>query len=342
MMRFLKRKWRPAHLFWLALPLVLWFSLSKAPLAEILQNLSRLGPPQLTLLIAFNLLVMLVFSSRWWLILRTQGHRIPYFSLVGYRTTAFSISYFTPGTQFGGEPLQVYLLERRHDLPGSTALASVTLDKIFELSSNFAFLLMGVMFSLQVGLIAWISPQIAILLPMGLLLLPLAYLFALWRGLYPFTWLITNLPTKLFERPRIQSVPRLVGAAENQVSRLLQNRPQTLVAILLASVLIWLFSLAEYWLALYLLGARLNLFQLISGMTAARLAFLTPLPGGLGALEASQTMSMQAMGFSPALGVSISLWIRARDLALGLFGVWWGSRLAHRKRIHTLPSQAIE
>jgi len=342
MMGFLKRKWRPAHLFWLALPLILWFSLRQAPLAEIIQTLGRLGPPQLALLIAFNLMIMLVFSSRWWLILRAQGHRIPYLSLVGYRTAAFSISYFTPGTQFGGEPLQVYLLERRHNLSGSTAIAAVTLDKLFEISSNFAFLLIGVTLTLQTGLIAWISPQTAFLWSLGLLLLPLAYLLALWRGRYPFSWLVANIPAKLSIKPPIQRPSILVASAESQVSRLLKTRPQTLLAILLLSALIWLLSLAEYWLALYLLGARLNLFQLISGMTAARLAFLTPLPGGLGALEASQTMSMQAMGFSPALGISISLWIRARDLVLGLLGVWWGATLARRQIIHPLPSQAIE
>jgi uncharacterized protein (TIRG00374 family) len=342
MMRFLKRKWRPAYMFWLAVPLVLWFSLRQAPLAEILQNLSRLGPPQLALLLTFNLMVMLVFSSRWWLILRAQGHRLPYLSLVGYRTAAFSISYFTPGTQFGGEPLQVHLLERRHNLPGSTALAAVTLDKLFELSSNFAFLMIGVILTLQVGLIAWVSPQIAFLCSGGLLLFPLAYLLALWSGRYPISWLIAKIPANLLEKPRIHRAPTLVASVESQVSRLLKSEPQTLLAILLTSALIWLLSLAEYWLALYLLGARLNLFQIISGMTAARLAFLTPIPGGLGALEASQTMSMQAMGFSPALGISISLWIRVRDVALGLLGVWWGATLARRQKIRTLPYQAIE
>jgi uncharacterized protein (TIRG00374 family) len=342
MIGFVKRFIRPANLFWLALPLFLWISLRQAPLAEIINILSRLEPSRLALLVVFNLVVMLFFSSRWWIILRAQGYHIPYLSLLGYRTAAFSISYFTPGTQFGGEPLQVYLLERRHNLPGSAALAAVTLDKLFELLSNLTFLLIGITLTLQAGLVAWISPQTALLWSGGLLLLPITYLLAVWSGRSPFSWLIAKLPARFFENPRLQGKPALVASAERQVSIQLKGRPQTIVAILLTSALVWLLSLAEYWLALYLLGARLNLPQLINAMTAARLAFLAPLPGGLGALEASQAMAMQAMGFSPALGISISLWIRGRDVALGLLGMWWGAALARRINIHTLPSQAIE
>ena len=37
---------------------------------------------------------------------------------------------------FGGEPLQAYLIHRRQRVPGATALASVTLDKMLELLAN--------------------------------------------------------------------------------------------------------------------------------------------------------------------------------------------------------------
>jgi uncharacterized membrane protein YbhN (UPF0104 family) len=62
-----------------------------------------------------------------------------------------------------------------------------------------------------------------------------------------------------------------------------------------------------------------------------RLAFLVPLPGGLGALEASQTFALAALGFQPALGIALSLLIRARDIILGAAGLALAAVLARRR-----------
>ena len=74
---------------------------------------------------------------------------------------------------------------------------------------------------------------------------------------------------------------------------------------------------------LRVLGLNLTPVQTISVLTAARIAYLLPLPAGLGTLEASQVLALGALGLNPALGISLSLLIRARDVALGGFGLWW-------------------
>ena len=79
------------------------------------------------------------------------------------------------------------------------------------------------------------------------------------------------------------------------------------------------------------LGVSLSLLQLITALTAARIAILLLLPAGIGALEASQALAFGAMGLNPALGISASLLIRGRDVILGTIGLWWGSRkVTHR------------
>jgi len=49
---------------------------------------------------------------------------------------------------------------------------------------------------------------------------------------------------------------------------------------------------------------------------------------------------MQALGFNPALGITVSLLVRARDLLLAGFGLWLGAYLTQRKPVYPLPSQA--
>ena len=104
--------------------------LRRVPLDQVSATLRGLALWQIVVLLALNALIVLSFSGRWWLILRALGQRAPYLRLSAHRLGAFGVSYFTPGTQFGGEPLfQVYLIGEGYAVPLSAAITSVTLDK---------------------------------------------------------------------------------------------------------------------------------------------------------------------------------------------------------------------
>ena len=73
------------------------------------------------------------------------------------------------------------------------------------------------------------------------------------------------------------------------------------------------------------LGLKLTALELTLVIVAGRLALLAPTPGALGALEASQILAMQSLGFEPAYGLSLALLIRARDIFFGLSGLLLGA-----------------
>ena len=119
----------------LTLLLLLLWVFQTVSFAELWRSLSRLGLGQLVALAVLNGLILVSMSGRWWLILRAQGYTVPYLTLTGYRLAAFGVSYFTPGPQFGGEPLQVYLVRRHHGVPGSTAemsIAGVLMNVLYQ------------------------------------------------------------------------------------------------------------------------------------------------------------------------------------------------------------------
>ena len=89
---------------------------------DLLHILSGLGVIPLAILVSVNALIAYSFGLRWWLILRTQGFRIGYLFLASYRLVAYSISYFTPGPHLGGEPLQAFLVARRHNHESTSPL----------------------------------------------------------------------------------------------------------------------------------------------------------------------------------------------------------------------------
>lgn len=327
------------QLLWLLVPVLVIWSVRDAPLADILRALSSLSVAKILLLAALNAIILLLVSGRWWLILRAQGHTIRYLSVAAYRLVAFGISYFTPGPQFGGEPAQVYYMRNRHGISTSSALASVSLDKILELLANFGFLLVGIFAALGSGLLAELAPIQAVAWMAGPFILLLTYTLAIWKGKSPLASLLTRLPQ---QRGAILRLTRATALAEEQISQFCQRKPLVVLGASVLSILIWGVMTLEYWLALRFLGIQVDLLQAVAALTAARIAFLFPLPGGLGALEASQILAMEALGLNPALGLSISLLIRGRDITLGGLGILLGGIMTRRRARVVVPNQATE
>lgn len=327
------------QLLWLLVPVLVIWSVRDAPLADILRALSSLSVAKILLLAALNAIILLLVSGRWWLILRAQGHTIRYLSVAAYRLVAFGISYFTPGPQFGGEPAQVYYMRNRHGISTSSALASVSLDKILELLANFGFLLVGIFAALGSGLLVELAPIQAVAWMAGPFILLLAYTLAIWKGKSPLASLLTRLPQ---QRGAILRLTRATALAEEQISQFCQRKPLVVLGASVLSILIWGVMTLEYWLALRFLGIQVDLLQAVAALTAARIAFLFPLPGGLGALEASQILAMEALGLNPALGLSISLLIRGRDITLGGLGILLGGIMTRRRARVVVPNQATE
>jgi uncharacterized protein (TIRG00374 family) len=324
---------RLRYLLWLVVPLLFLWVLRSVPLEDSWTVLARIGLTQILILIVANVLVSLTLSGRWWLILRAQGHPISYLTVAGYRLAAFGVSYFTPGPQFGGEVIQVHLVQRRHQVARSTAISAVTLDKSLELLVNFAFLAGGIACILLWQVFPGVEASQAIILPLLLLALPIGFLWAIWGGRHPVSGPLKVIVGFFSRQKLLEDVPWLSGQrevyraiqdSEEEATRFCQESPLTLMQALLISLVSWVAILVEFWLMLRVLGLNLTPIQVISTLTAARIAILLPLPGGLGTLEASQVLALGAFGLNPAAGISLSLLIRVRDVALGGLGLWWG------------------
>lgn len=298
-------------------------------LTELGNVLNRLTPLSLGILFLANAIIVLLFSSRWWLIVRALGYRVSYFPLAKYRLASFGVSYFTPGPQFGGEPLQVYFLHKNHGVSTEIALTSVSLDKLLEMLSNFTFLSIATLIVVWQGLFFQEMAGTVVGFTAGMIVLLLGYMIVLWMGQTPLAWMFGRLPFK-----RNQASPSMIRQTlldvESQIGSFCRKEPRTLLLSALLSALKWVSLFGEYALTLRFLGLKVSLVNALAIIVFARLAFLTPLPGGLGALEAGQVFAMQSLGFDPVFGVSMSLFIRVRDSLLGLLGLWLGGDVVRR------------
>jgi len=305
-----------------AAPALFAIALRGTPLDSIGRVLGRLTMGQIVALVLVNLLALLVFTGRWAILLAGLGHAVSIVRLVAYRTAGFAISYFTPGTQFGGEPLQILLLHRRASVPLAPAAASVTLDKALELLGNSTFLAFGIVISARTSLLPGLSSLPLLAVALAILAIPLALVIAAARGVRPLTSLLSWVRATWFaQSEQVQRLELAARQMETLIVQYLGEHPLGLLTAMGFSLASWVVTVGETWLALQFLGVPLNGFETIAVVTASRLAFLVPIPGGLGALESGLVIAFAALGRTPAEALAMDALIRARDLTIGGIGL---------------------
>jgi uncharacterized protein (TIRG00374 family) len=292
---------------------------------DIWRVLSRLAAWQIAVLLALSAATFVLFGARWWVLLRALCCRVPFVHLILHRLAGFGASYFTPGPQVGGEPLLLFLLHRKHDVPVTAGAASVGSDRLMELMVNLIMLVIGLLITLQTQIATGIN-GLGLLIPIVVLLaFPVVYVVLLWMGHTPLSTQLERLPERIRKLSRLRKLQEGTGKVERQVTDLFHDNPSAVLVALAISLLSWAGMIAEFSLMLLFLGVEVTFQQLISIMTFARIAFLLPSPGGLGALEAGQVLIYKALGLDPVQGLSASLLIRGRDILFALAGLWWAN-----------------
>jgi uncharacterized membrane protein YbhN (UPF0104 family) len=193
------------------------------------------------------------------------------------------------------------------------------MDKLLEFLANFILIGIGLTAAIRVGMVSGSSTRtIASLIPMAVILLwPVIHLTLLYRGRYPLSSLLRAVSSLVGQRDWL----RLVIVSERMAASFTRRKLPALLGALFFSLLAWAGMAAEYFLMADFLQASLNFEQILAALTASLLAFLMPLPGGLGALEASQVYALTMLGYPASLGISLSLIMRARDILNGGLGL---------------------
>ena len=319
----LKRRGLRKWLFWPAvvavLAFLLWWAFRKAPLAEIWIAIQQMQWWEILVILALNGFFYVVATLRWWVIIRADNKHVPYLPLLGVRISVFGVSYFTLGPQVGGEPLQVFALQRRYRLTYTHATATVLMDKLLEFMADFYLLAIGLTAILRVGVLAETRLQFSgdLLLLAFLIFWPPIHLFLLYKRHHPLSGLLRRLPVI-----NKKSKPlRFLRAAEQLAGRFCQRHPRRLLIAIGFSLLGGAGMLLDYALMTTFLNIHLPFWQMTAGWMMGWISLLMPLPGGLGALEASQVLTLGRFGFSAAIALSLTLVMRGRDMLIGGLGL---------------------
>ena len=306
------------------LAVLLYFALRHAPLVEIWDAIHQLQPWQILILVVINITIYTLVTLRWWIIIRAERKTITFLPLVLVRVAVFGVSYFTLGPQVGGEPLQVLYLQRKYGMTYTRATSTVIMDKLLEFLANFFLLVFGLMAVLQAGIISVNGNKSLVgLIPLAALLAwPPIHIMLMIRGIYP----IGAVLRAAFSMVGNPKWVRFIIASERMAAMFCQRHPRALLMAVGTSLAAGAGMVTEYALITSFLGINLHGWQTLAAWTTSWLAFLVPLPGGLGALEASQVFTLGAFEISAALAIGVTLLIRARDLLVGGVGLLLAGR----------------
>ncbi len=316
------KRWRwPLGLLGLTLA---WHALREVIWAEVWQLLAGMDSLAILTLGVVNLLMLPLMTARWWLLLRLLGSPVDPLSVCAYRLAANAVSYLTPGPHFGGEPLAVYLLQHRHGIPTVSAATSVAVDRLLELFAGFIVLSLCLtgLASAQTGLFqANNGPWLVLAVPAVV------------------TWILALLSTGGRPLSRVlvpvrkfcgRFLPRLSGNSpmfafitqgEDMAAALFRRHRSLFLLANLLSFGHWLGVFFEFWLMSVFLQLPLPFWHLTAVVVVARLAFYTPLPAGIGALESALPWLTATLGSGSSLGFGLCLIIRFRDLLFSLAGL---------------------
>lgn len=301
-------------LLWLgAIGLAGW-TLSQLPIREILTHLQGVSAAEYLVWGALNVIIILVFNQRWWLISHAIKAPVNFLQLLFIKLAGQSISFITPGPQFGGEPLQVFWLWRCAQLPVHKALLTLGLDRVFEFIINFAVLLLCVALLLTTSASDSADWNIVFAI-----LLATTIALTLFGGLIfrrP-QWLVNRLDKLAHhwhDHPRLKSAFTHWTLLREDLRTCLTQKKKALIYAALLSVAGWVGIFAELKLVLWLTDIHLDLAGFLLFFVAMRLALLLPLPGGIGTMEAAIFWTFHYLNMPEASALVVIALMRLRDL----------------------------
>ncbi|MBN2141782.1 flippase-like domain-containing protein [Candidatus Woesearchaeota archaeon] len=291
---------------------LLWFVLYKYPFGEVVLAFHNVTWPLILAYLFVSFCIMLTFAVRWKMLLHAQGHDdIPFWDLFSYRVIDYGVSYVTPTGKLAGEPVRAAMC-KRNGIGFREALSSITIDKTIELSFTLVMFAIGCFFLI-------ISRALSVGISLIVALLCAFLLFLIWKF---YKRILKAEPIfsalfRFFRLDRISFLARFETAVEEfekPILRFYREERQAYFWALGLSVVAFTLSMIEYNLVLRMVGIAPTIAQTFMVFAVVGIAFVIPVPMGLGSLEFAQAWLFSVLTFGSAAGIGLAMITRGRDL----------------------------
>jgi putative membrane protein len=284
----------------------------------------------------YHLLPLFLDTLSWWNLFPVESRpALP--ALFRMRWVGESVSYLLPTSSVGGDILRARLAALR-GVPIAQAAASVLADITLGICVQAFFTLLGL------GLLILATGQAGIKISqvMGGVAVAAVAVGGFYTvqhiGLFKILGILVK---RLAKDPAWHALAERGGGIDLAVRSVYGNR-RSVFSCCFCTLLAWLASSGEVWLALHVVGvdAGFDKAIILESMTQGVRAVMFFIPGALGVQEGGYVIIGHMIGIPYDTALAISLIRRARELALGIPGlITWqfieGHRFLRNRKVQT-------
>jgi uncharacterized protein (TIRG00374 family) len=296
--------------------------------ARIWDNLQRISPADLALLLLLRLLYWTVRTASWKIVFDGYGEKAGFGRLFFARLAGYALSYLTPSASIGGEPVRALMAS---DTNRKKALASVVVDKTIEIIVMVIFMGMG----FWIGAVRLALPGNYKILFGLALCLPIAMAAVILvkqkNGL--LTWTAGLLVKLRIRIPFLEKRREKIRETDRLISHFFRTRHRSFVTVFLFNCLLAAVWVLEIHMTLKAVGvsrpAPINSFLIVSlGCLAA---LLPAVPASIGTYEAVYVGIFFMVGYGADFAFSLTL--TRRMLALLWVGIGIAAMAVRKRRL---------
>lgn len=275
--------------------------------------------------IFLSLLNFMLYTLRWHIIIKkTCVLKLSFWQLFMHRMSGFAVSYITPSAQTGGEPLRVMLLHKE-GVPNKKATSSVIIDKGLEFAALFIFIGVGMAIALFQGSLPDGMRIVFEILLVALIALVFWFYYSSVKNIGFFSSILRI--TRLNRFKKIKTLEENIKEVENEMSDFYKKYSRVFILLVAISIIITSFLLLEHWMVARFMGVNLTFLQTFLVSTIPYIAYMIPIPGGIGILEGGHAAMFAVLGISINAFVLVLI-IRIRDLFFVFIGLVHASKNA--------------
>jgi uncharacterized protein (TIRG00374 family) len=262
-------------------------------------------------------------------ILDSYGKKVDLKSLMKHNLSAFSLSYITPASRLGGEPVRIYMLKKEKEIDYKVGTTAVILDKFVEILGSALYGVIGlVLLIVLIGIPAIFKWIFWIIVFTALLFL---YVF------YSRTLKQKGTISKAFKIFRLDRINKFKGAEktlidiELMMSDFFKNHKRAFLKSFIFYIISGIFFIIEFKFLLLSIGFSATITQIILAINIWGLMNFAPSPSSLGFLEAGQSGLFYFISGDGSNGLAITLLLRVAYLLITCIGFIFILKFSYNK-----------
>jgi uncharacterized protein (TIRG00374 family) len=257
------------------------------------------SPAILVLAASINMLSLALKAVRWWLFLRAAGSPSLRLAL---RATFAGAALNNILIANAGEAARVVMVARASTLPSEKVLATLALERVFELAGYVMMFVVAV-------LVLHLPPALDQMRPVAIIVAVLLFAALVYLARRPHQ-VEAPLLARSGLKERVADYGRGFSRALATVST-----PRRFVEAMAIAVVVWGLQIATYQLTANAAGFRIPLAGTVAAILAVNLGFaIRATPGNVGVFQAIYAMTAVAFGMDADVAVGVGLLIQTQQI----------------------------